>query len=519
MKKLYRKLFALLISAAAVTAVLTANISYARFSEGEKCKEAKIYIQGSITNFSGDTFVLFGETMIPVTEFLSKIGIQSTWDSYTDQLIVYDNNIYIKLLQNKFLAFVNGLQTKIQLPAVLYKGELYAPASFLLNALEIDHSQSGEILDVNHFESKGDTLQESYTTYKRYALFDEGINLFVPIEYSYNDGEFRSEIDDSVVKAVKKSEYNFSGEPTETKINGFLKFTATDAGGNAFSYYSSDDSDYALAFIGVNPVYEEKIMESVDIDSKLPNTKLEHYYEFAAFHSFEIALKSPIYSNMLVDGFTDFSGTANRDGKIKLRVYTATGKHEYLIDITGGVFTGRLYLPLGAGKHNVVISIIDTEGVQHEAMWFSAINISDKIILDLVPTSYMDFGSDSVRAALAKIGSYGINQKSTAEKIYKWITENYELDSDAAAVKKMSEIIESGSKISPQEACVLYAGLLRATEIPAKIASKRGAKHYWVEAYLNGAWKSMGIVSDLKNKTFFYFYKALSDPDPEYLSY
>ncbi len=499
-------------------AALCSNVSHAQFTEGEKCREAKIYIHGSKSVFSGRTFILFGETMVPIAEFLSKIGVHVTWNSYTNQLIVYDNNIYLKLMQNNFLTYVNGFPNTMRLPAVLYRGELYAPASFLLKALEIDFSQSGDILDINYFESKGDTIQQMYTTYKRYALLDEGISLFIPIEYSYNDKVFFSEIDGSSISAIKKSEWDFKGETTENSINGYIKYSqSTD--GEAYNYYVSPVSDYVIALHKVNPIYEEKIMESVDIDNKLPNTKLEHYYEFSAFHNLGIKLNGNVYSNMIIDGSADFSGTAEADGKLKIRVSMGSEKHEYYIGIVDGEFKGRIFLPFGTGKHNISVHFVDSEEIAHEALIFSAISVSESDIIDIMPTTHMDYNSAIARETLAKIGSRGINQKTTAETIYRWILKNYEFDAESSSIRKLSEMLASTEKISAQETCIMYAGLLRSVGIPAKIAMKRGSRHYWVEAYLNGDWKSMGIVSDIKNNTFFYFYKDSSDSDAEYLDF
>jgi len=88
--------------------------------------------------------------------------------------------------------------------------------------------------------------------------------------------------------------------------------------------------------------------------------------------------------------------------------------------------------------------------------------------------------------------------------LYNWIVENYTLKEalNPNGLLNAKELVEWRSANSV-ELCILYTALLRATDIPARMA--RGINEegidYWVETFLNGQW----VVSSIAQETQFKF--------------
>lgn len=498
----------------------TESAVFAQYSEGEKCKTANIQIQGTPVNYNNSSFFFFREIMIPVMETLDKIGIQATWNSGTNQLIVYDNNIFIKLMQNDFSILINGKKSDMSVPAVLYEGVLYAPANDLLNALDISHEIIGNTLHINYREFQGETAEISSVQYRRIMLFRYGVDLLIPTNLTAKNDVFQSEIGKYTLEIMDKNGLHLDVEPEDLTLNGFVLFRETKEE-EVHNYYVHNEKDLVLHFINFNPEMEQNIVKSVNTNAQIPNVKLEHYYEFPDFHLYRTQLANPIFSNMTMSNYIDFSGSIETEGQFEILVSRDNEFYKYPVAITDGQFTGKIRLPFGAGKHNISIKLFHESG-EKDFLIFSAINTSDQIQKDLVPTIYLDFDNPVIKSAFVKIGYRGINQKSTSELIYRWITSQFKLNLELNTTRKLSKILEEHETVrdlSPQEACILYAGMLRATGIPAKIAMKKSSRHYWVEAYLNGGWKMMGIVNDLRYGTFFYFYKSIYETNAEYLEY
>lgn len=462
--------------------------------------------------------MLFGEIMIPVIETLDKIGVHSNWNPNTNQLIVYDNNIFIKLMQNDFSITVNGKQEQMPLPAFIYKGELYAPAGHILRALEIDSSTNRNALDIKTREIQGEIANFDSIDYRRYTLMQHGIDIYVPENMSFKNDIFTSPFGDAELRILSKSQWQPDTQWEMGTVEGYTKYTDVYLE-EASNYYTRADADYVLHFRNFAEKVERQVLANISSETQLPNTRLEHYYEFADFNNLNMRLSVGLHSNMTAENFVDFSGTVRAEGRFVIEVTKDNETYKYYIDIDNYLFGGKIYLPFGVGKHNIAVKLLMPEGGERDILLFSALNTSDFVQRDLVPTAYLDYEDGTVREVLAEIGYRGINQKNTAEVIYRWILQNYSMDKELTGTRKLSGLLAEDTKISPQEACILYAGLLRASGIPSKIAIKRSAKHYWVEAYLNGSWKHMGIVSDLSNQTFLYFYKNLFEPQPEYLEY
>lgn len=517
-KYLMNILFAYILMVIAAPLFTTKHLSFAHYTEGEKCKYANIQIQGAEINSASPSFVLSGEIMVPVIEFLDKIGVRSTWNSNTNQLIVYDNNIFLKLMQNDFYIRINGQKQKMNVPAVLFKGALYAPAKYLLNALEIEHKISRHTLDIKHRETRGDVMLIDRIPYRQYTMIQEGFHFYIPADFTYSGDVFTNN-ENETIKVISKAEWDYNAEPTDVVINGYHKHVS-----GSQLFYENGEFKHIIVFENVLERIADQVVKTVSRDVLLPNTRLEHYYEFSDFHNLGTKIASGIYSNVIKEDYLNFVGSIQTEGRFKIEVQKETEKYRYYIPIENGAFIGKVYLPFGSGKHNVSISLLSENQPERDILIFSAINSSDTVLRDIVPTVYMDYENPETQNVILKIKYAAKNQKQSAELFYKWILNHFTLSKDLNTTRKLSEIIRVSKEadkieISEQETCILYAGMMRSIGVPAKIARKKGTRHYWVEAYLNGEWKQMGIVTDLKNHTLSYFYKKLNEESQEYLEY
>lgn len=416
-------------------------------------------------------------------------------------------------MQNDFFIQVNGHKTTMNVPTILFKGELYAPARYLLDALEIEYIITGHTLDIKYRETQGDIVLIDRIPYRQYTLIQEGFHFYVPVDFTYSGGIFVNH-DNEKISIIPESEWDYNAEPTDSIINGYVKHI----NGNKL-FYQNIEHKHIIIFENIIERIADQVIKTVSRDILLPNTRLEHYYEFTDFHNLNVKLAGRIYSNLIKEDYLDFAGSIESSGRLKIKVQKETEQYEYYIPVDNESFIGKIYLPFGSGKHNIAISLVTDNLPERDIMILSAINSSDTVLRDVVPTIYMDFENRETKRIISKIRYSGGNQKQSAELIYKWILNYYTLSKEFNTTRKLSEIITQNGDINEQEACILYAGMLRSCSIPAKIARKKGTKHYWVEAYLNGEWKQMGIVTDLKNHSFLYFYKKLYEENSEYLEY
>lgn len=501
-----KRITVFVLSAVLLTMPLVQTVS-AEYCEGELSSNAKIILQDAPLELAGSTFVLSNEIYVPITEFLSRMGIYSSWNSHSNQLIAFDNNIFLCLKQNLFLIRLNGRAEMTKLPIALFNGELYAPASMLLSAFEIDYTQQGNTLNIRHRAALNEYITRDHERYRRFSLLKHGITLYVPAHFEYSDGVFIDEKLGGVLRIRDKSEFEIPSQLLPEHLDGFNRYEIVDAFGDVTRYYIPEKGNYILEFSHFQKHQEDIIVSSVNANKLQPMLDFEHYFEYPQFHMLHAELESPIYSNMLGEDYIPFKGTVDAPGRMRIVVTKGKDVYQRYVDCSEGAFEAKIYMPFGIGKHNVAVYYTEAEGDEKPFLIFSALNTSGNSLKNVMATEYMNIDSDSVRIALLRMGHEGINQKASAEKIYCWILDNYSLDPGSTEVKKLTEILAmKDKKISEVSCCILYAGMLRSAGIPAKICTNRKEKRCWVDVYLNGSWRSMLIVEDLKNDSFLYFF-------------
>lgn len=295
------------------------------------------------------------------------------------------------------------------------------------------------------------------------------------------------------------------------------------------SYPSTND------FLESKDIFDT-IASTFSITKLTVNENLEHYTEMTRFFEYEISLNSELYSNMPVDNHFKFSGTiGNPKDLIGLRIFVSKDDQvtDYYIPLIDNTFNTTIFTPFGLGKHN--ITVIADDGTNHNSnafasldplvntvddyvsqiilfdshfdpsksiVKFSVINASDEPIKDFLATDYVNYDHPDVYNIANALTFTLTNQYSKSRILYQWIIDNYSYTDQIRAdgLMNMHDLIDT-NEANAVELGFIYTGLLRASDIPARMA--RGIKEdgidYWVETYINGQWLVSSITTDVQD--------------------
>lgn len=507
---------------------ICAKTSYATHYEGEPCKTAKVQLMGSNIDFSNSVFVLDGEIMVPAVELLEKLGVHITWNPLDNELICYDNNIFLKIRQNIFFFKVNGNRVKLRVPTFVYNRDIYASAQSLLQALEIKYSIIGNTIVIDYQEASAETVEITHTIYRKYSLLETGVSLFVPEYYSYSGREFTTIHDNSKIILIPWGQWTEPVLPEKTEgvdseeiqsdatvprrlgNHNYKIYSYTEDGTKRMDYVLEDE--VVLRFQDVPQIVADNVAISLNADKIYPNTSQEHYFEFADFHNSEIVLEHRLSSNMFARNYIMFSGTCPLPEEQAVALYCVVTKGNKSFDIVFPIesrrFDGKIYLPFGLGKHNIKISRVDSTGKHYDLLLFSALNESSELGQDLIPTLLIDYENPSTYRKLVQMGQKKLNQNEDAFTIYKWFVEHITIDPSIQSLRKMSDILDE-ENVSAGEAAILLCGYYRASGIKSRMVLERDTQSFWVETFLNGQWTYMGIVEDTREGTIKRYAKPI----------
>lgn len=277
------------------------------------------------------------------------------------------------------------------------------------------------------------------------------------------------------------------------------------------------------------------------------NEQLEHYTELGSFHKIGIRFRKPIYSNMPVNNQFAFTGTLTVPDDIKGFNVVVTKEGEqaaFYVPIVDGSFNTRVFTPFGLGKHNVTVvldrenddkdklasesipdseaadvslefsvildtlvlealqSTIDTNSVD-TIMKFSVLNISADRIRFLLPSDYVNYDNAALYNISNALTFRLTNQATKARTLYEWVVDNY-IYSETIKDEQLATALEliDRTRANSVELCILYAGLLRSVDVPARIVKgiSLDVTDYWVEAFINGRWFVSDITTDVRDK-------------------
>ena len=309
-----------------------------------------------------------------------------------------------------------------------------------------------------------------------------------------------------------------------------------------------------------NPLSREifdTIISTFEINKISINNLYEHYMEFNSFYNHGITLTSPLYSNMQVENELILKGVLNPNTHV-MGFYVRVSKGEenatFYVPVVEDAFDSVVYMPFGLGKHNVRIfvdeqmeehleesaSIEDPDASDLEEspatfslddfidfalkeevnfdqskplLYFSVVNTSMESIKDLLPSEYVGFDTPEVYAQSSRLTFNLTSEHAKSRVIYDWIYNEFSLNTSffEGDLKPLSQLILDKTG-NPLEIPLLYAGLLRAVDIPARVV--RGTSDdetsYWTEAYINGKWLIADIVQDISAKTPEYQIKGFN---------
>lgn len=299
---------------------------------------------------------------------------------------------------------------------------------------------------------------------------------------------------------------------------------------------------FTATYTDVNDVIESReifdtVISTFEINRLSINTINEHYVEFDSFFEYDLHLNTNLYSNLQVENQFRFNGVLDPKDKVRgfyISVSKDSDRTDYYVPVVSNTFDAMIYTPFGLGKHNIRVfldeisdleSVINiTESLETELnlsldnfidfallgnrnvntgkplMHFSVINISSDTIKNLLPSEFIDFDRPEIYALTTRLTFNLTSEYAKARTIYEWIYENYTLSDKTfeGGFLSLYELIET-TTANEVEICMLYAGLLRANDIPARIVrgSFEDVSDYWVEIFINGKWLIADIASDI----------------------
>jgi len=270
------------------------------------------------------------------------------------------------------------------------------------------------------------------------------------------------------------------------------------------------------------------IMNTFQISKITLDESTEHYIELEKFFDYDMQIESPLYSNITTDTVLPFKGTVKSGTSLKgLHVLIEKEQElmEIYVPIVDDAFDAMLPLPFGLGKHSLRIYVDDeapievteqisnltldeyinkitTDEVSFDlidlALETSVVNLSDDETLYLLSTNYVNYNNKNIYTLVNGI-TYNLSSDYTkAKALYTWLAENYEYRENQKLATTVDLLNESGG--NEAELSILYTGLLRSLNIPARIVkgTANNDSRYWTEIYLNGSWLVADIASEIQ---------------------
>lgn len=303
---------------------------------------------------------------------------------------------------------------------------------------------------------------------------------------------------------------------------------------NNIGYVFSGSYSEANDLIDARTIYDT-IISTFRISKLSINEHQEHYVEFNAFFDYGLTLIEPIHSNIMIDNTIHFKGTVASEDVRGLKVAVAKDgqRTDFYIPVINQRFDGFAFAPFGLGKHNVTLVLdIDNQvsdlpmneahdftslesyvnemlkssfNIDQEAaaMKFSVVNTSSEPIRDLLPSQFVNYDTPEVYATVHRVTFNLTSEYAKTLALYEWIVKNYAFTSNIpeSGILSVEQMIQANEG-NALELSVLYAGLIRALDIPARIV--RGQNDdgvaFWVETYINGRWLIADIVKEIITK-------------------
>ncbi len=115
-----------------------------------------------------EPIIINGRVLVPARAISESLGADVAWDQKTRKVTITKGNIKTELFTNKNLAFVNGVQTELDVAPIILNGTTLVPIRFVSESLNIDvdwdASNKSVLIDyadnivVEYSVQKGNTL-------------------------------------------------------------------------------------------------------------------------------------------------------------------------------------------------------------------------------------------------------------------------------------------------------------------------------------------------------------------------
>ncbi len=468
---------------------------------------------------------------LPFMESLALLSVQTAGYPERDALTAYQDNRYLQVDTEALTITRNG--RTLRRKPLLFKDTVYIPASVVFSTFHLnvsypkdgvisitrqDSQDLSQLVDGEYFvpiSVKEDDLQFSVpkswgrlpgapyrfgeeSDYDRYHLTFST----APIE-GLSDSELLNRTADRIAAAEG---VRLNREQTgPLSVNGLSGMTA------AYSFESESATGRVLLYIfkrgGTAYVFSGRIdtaiyegtvshqmtavARSLRFGDMAVDVQREHYIEAPAFFEKGLAVESPLYSNMTVNGRFPLTGTVDAGAADWVNVVINRGDDTLTqkVPIVDHRFNAQIILPFGLGKHDLTLYAGGDEPIpQDRILQVSIVNTSAQEARWIVPSPLVDADSEyiSSQSSLLTYKTYGDYLK--ARKIFTHTIEAIAPRSPGRTPSPASQtyLRNTGSE---QEMAVFYTALLRAAEIPARIITGKGAEtRTWVEMQINGQW-------------------------------
>lgn len=518
--------------------------------------DLKIKYNNSEITFSREPQVFGNEVYVPISELANSLGLYVKLES-DRYVVLYQNNIFVKLDLESNLVSVNGKSSEISSGPFYSDQRVFAPLLFIAEAYRYKVDWKKETGDLILADSSSDSqfdFIESDNFYKRVDLADLGIRLSIPVHwdaldetnryFGYKDdfeyftmnlSHKKTSASERLISLEENAEKNILKESsaqilkvvhsTDLSLDAYIIYSALVEDKqkyNQVTYIFKENQDaYILHFKFAN-FTDKKTTDSIvsTVSSSFQISRLtidqrdEHYVEFRNFYRLGLQPSEPIFANKTTNDFFLFKGRTNLSVEgFNVVVSKNSQSINFYVPVKDKKFEQKIYLPFGLGKHDIYIEEARDGGLfsrdkstptlepiinydENNVLAFSLLNTSNKSIRYLIPSSRVP--SDSEK--MSDLGNLLTYKEETSYKkakvLYQWIEKNIHFDDKDTPEELQSptEVFDN-SKANEEELAYFYATLLRSIGIPCRIVTGdfNSEGHFWNELYINGNW----LVADL----------------------
>lgn len=474
-----------------------------------------------------------GKLYLPFIESLALLNIPTESFQKQNAVVAYHDNRFLKINTETLALSRNGKSLPRTQSALLIKDTLFVQASVIFSSfnLNVSYPKDG-VISIQHEDNQENPQLVDGEYYIPIAVDEFDLQFSVPKTWSrlpgapYRFGE-NSDFENYQVTFLTKPLEKLSDQEllkiladeaeTAAGVQLFredvypLQVNGLDGLSAAFTYEKDVSSGRMIIYVfkrdktayifqgWVDAAMDESavmrqitgVARSLRFGDMAVDVQREHYIEAPAFFDTEVALTSPLYSNMEVRGELKLTGSIEERGIRWLHAAVTRGGETVTqkIPVKDKAFSATIYTPFGLGKHDITLyASKDEPQPQDRILQASIVNVSAQETRWMIPSPLIDSDSDYItsQSSLLTYKTYGDYMK--ARQLFSWVVETVALKPSDGSPAMASEVYlnKFGSQ---QEIAVLYAALLRATEIPARVLTGvDDAPAYWVEMQMNGQW-------------------------------